>query len=112
MEKQHQKGSDREEVFHSETKAHLAAIINNAPGFIYSIDPDWRLITINKPLQNALQEFFGFTINPGDSVIESIKKINPALANEWEGVYARALAGESCHFFREFDLVKKSFWEF
>jgi signal transduction histidine kinase len=94
-----------------ETIAHQASILDNAPGFVYSIDTNWRLISINLPLKKALHES-GLTISPGDSTLDFVEALNPTLAEEWKRVYARAFAGQSFQFVREFNLVKKTFWEF
>jgi hypothetical protein len=98
MEKHLPKESAGNEFFDAETKVHLVSIIDNAPGFVYSIDTNFRLITINQPLRKVLHETFGLKLSPGDSAIKFFEDVSPSLADEWKRIYMRAIAGEKLQF--------------
>jgi PAS domain S-box-containing protein len=100
------------ELSPAQTIAHLTSIIDNAPGFVYSIDTNFDLIAINNPLKNGLYETFGISPSPGDNVIKFFQAVDPLLIEEWKALYAQALNGKNLHFVKEFGVSQTSFWEF
>ncbi len=96
----------------SEIQAHLAITIDNVPGFVYSIDKNFSLITINAVLKNTVRQLFGLDLNPGDSPLKFFEIISPALVAEWKEIYEEAFSGKKLRFIKEFDIIGKSFWDF
>ncbi|MES2621462.1 MAG: PAS domain S-box protein [Bacteroidota bacterium] len=96
----------------SKAKAHLAAILDHAPEFVYAIDKDFRLTTLNKRLQDAVKESFGLNLQPGDSPLKFFENVSPELVQEWKAIYDKAFAGMPQNFVKEFDINQKSFWDF
>ena len=96
----------------SETQAHLAITIDNVPGFVYSIDKNFTLITINAVLKDTVRQQFGLDLNPGDSPLKFFETISPSLVEEWRKIYEEAFSGKKLHFVKEFDIINKSFWDF
>ncbi len=71
----------------------LSALINNTSDVIYSIDRHYRFITFNTTMSDALQEFFGITLQQG---IDSLSVVVPTseVRNVWQAWYDKALQGE------------------
>ncbi|MBA3705681.1 MAG: PAS domain S-box protein, partial [Bacteroidetes bacterium] len=86
------------------SESNLKAIIENTDATIYSLDRDFRYITFNRQLQNALKEVYGLDIKKGDHVYSFLKKLDPEEALSWEKVYSKALSGEIVKFEKEFNI--------
>lgn len=71
----------------------LSALINNTSDVIYSIDRHYRFITFNATMSDAMQEFFGISLQQG---IDSLSVVAPTsnLRGIWQAWYDRALQGE------------------
>ncbi len=96
----------------AETIAHLTSIIDNAPGFVYSIDRNFRLVTVNAILRETVHQHFGLILKPGDSPLTFFENIAPEFIEEWKNIYARAFRGEQLDFVKEFNIGEQSFWAF
>lgn len=89
-----------EGLAHSESK--LRAVIENTDASIYSLDTALCYITFNKSLKNSLKEAYGLEVKIGDNVYGFLEKIEPAEAEEWKEIYAKALSGETVKFEKVF----------
>jgi PAS domain S-box-containing protein len=71
----------------------LSALIDNTSDVIYSVDRNYRFITFNTTMSDALQEFFGIALQQG---IDSLSVVAPTsnLRGIWQAWYDRALQGE------------------
>lgn len=85
------------------SEANLSAIIENTDAHIYSIDRDFRFITFNTVLKDAIRLAYGLDIQVGDRVFGFLERQSPGEARQWEELYSSALAGKSLQFVREFD---------
>ncbi len=71
-----------------EEEANLKSIIENTDANIYSIDRNFRYISFNSNLKNAVKNAFGVEIKKGDNTFSIYEKINPAEAKWWEEIYS------------------------
>jgi len=72
----------------------LRALINNTADIIFSIDPEYRLITFNSTFANSISETFGVTIVHGMNVLP-ILATDDAMHSTWRTWYTRAFQGET-----------------
>jgi PAS domain S-box-containing protein len=86
------------------TRANLAAIIENTDSSIYSLGTDYRYITFNQVLYSTLKQVYGLEIRPGDHVYHFLEKLDPKEADGWREIYSRAFKGETVKFEREFNI--------
>jgi PAS domain S-box-containing protein len=70
----------------------LDSLINNTNDLIWSVDPDFKIIAANKALKDSMERLKGYPVKEGDNVLLSFSE---EIANQWTGLYKRALAGES-----------------
>jgi PAS domain S-box-containing protein len=72
----------------------LSALINNTSDVIYSIDRHYRFITFNATMSDAMQEFFGISLQQG---IDSLSVVAPTseVRSIWQVWYDRALQGKN-----------------
>jgi len=70
----------------------LLALIENADGSIWSVDPAYRLITANSAFQRNLRDAFGRELAIGENVLECAD--TAPLRAAWRTYYDRALSGE------------------
>lgn len=95
------------------TEANLLAIIENADGIVYSIDRDFRYITLNTALKNRLKELFGIDAKPGDRIYGFLEKAEPGEALFWRDIYQKAFSGNHLRFVKEFMYTgSRGFWSF
>jgi PAS domain S-box-containing protein len=80
-----------------EQTANLTALIENTHDFIWSIDKNLNVITLNQIFKDNFLEAFGIHLHKGTYALEGLPK---PLAERWEKRYERVLRGES---FRETD---------
>jgi PAS domain S-box-containing protein len=85
-----------------ESQSGLNAILENSEAAIYSLDRDLRYLTFNSKLRNAIKRRFGKDVKRGDHSFDFLNKQFQEEENEWELIYARALAGETVKFEKEF----------
>ena len=96
-----------------EIEANLLAIVENADSFIYSLDRDFRYITINSIMRQRLKEVFGIDVKVGDSCYDFLEAIDPEASRDWKITYDRALKGENLKFVKEFRYSgTQVFWRF
>jgi len=84
------------------SQSNLTALIENTDASIYSLDTEFRYITFNKRLHDALKQIYNLDIKIGDNVYSFLEKLYPNHANRWRRTYSRALKGETVKFEREF----------
>lgn len=101
FEKERLRMEAKKELLKSE--ANLSAIIENTDAHIYSIDRDFRFITFNTVLKDAIRLAYGLDIQVGDKVFGFLEYQAPGEARQWEELYSIALAGKSLQFVRQFD---------
>ncbi len=72
-------------------EANLKALIENTEDSIWSVDRDYRVITINTPMLHSFGVAYGRLLHPGDSILENLPD---SLRLTWAARYTRALMGE------------------
>lgn len=93
--------------------AKLQAIVENADGLIYSLDRDFRYITLNGVLKKKLKDLFGIDAKVGDTTYDFLRGIDDEGSKYWKDIYAKALKGESLQFVKEFAYSgRQQFWSF
>ncbi|MBI9067359.1 MAG: PAS domain S-box protein [Salinivirgaceae bacterium] len=87
-----------------EIQANLFAQIENTNDYIWSIDLNYGIKTINSNFKQEFQNTFGATLNVGVNIIDRLPK---ALKATWTERYKRALAGERFSLVEEFIFKKQ-----
>jgi PAS domain S-box-containing protein len=85
----------------------MAALINNTPDLMWSIDKSFNLITSNKPFDDMVKLMAGKEIKKGESVLS--KEFPQAQLERFRGIYERAFAGETFHV-NEYSPPPFEFW--
>lgn len=86
------------------SRANLLALIENTNDAIWSVDRNYRIVTINSTFRNFVKEMFGITYDVGTVIVDP--PTPPEIANLWKKWLDRALAGE--HFSVEYSFGKSS----
>ncbi len=73
-------------------KKNLAALINNTPDLMWSVDTDYKLITCNRGFTDYIESNIGVTIEKGDSILHTVFTERELVF--YKGCYDRAFAGE------------------
>lgn len=89
------------------SEANLSAIMENVNVSIYSLDRSLRFLAFNDKVRELTKSWFRREVRVGDSAVDLINMMKPALAQEWMNVYKEALAGKSQHFVNEFNVDGK-----
>lgn len=74
-----------------ESETNLVALIENTLDWVWSVDTDFRIITINTPFRETIRQVFGIELQKGISTVESITE---PMRSTWISLYNRALNGE------------------
>ena len=74
-----------------ESEANLSALIENTPDWVWSVDRDYRVITLNTAFKKTFSVAYGVELAEGMCILDALP---PEVAAEWVGLYDRALAGE------------------
>ena len=74
-----------------ENQANFTALIENTDSYMWSVRPGYHLLSANPAFRDAVAEFVGHEVGPGDTVLEGF---GPAEQEEWRSYYDRAFAGE------------------
>jgi len=74
-----------------ESEANLLALIENAQGAVWSIDTEYRAITLNSVFKQQFFQAYGTQLETGMHVVDCLP---PDLQPTWMGYYDRALQGE------------------
>ena len=94
-------------------EANLLAIIENTDDLIYSLDRDFRYITLNGAMKKKIKTLFAIDAKVGDRTYDFLMDIDHEATKYWQGVYTTALKGESLHFVKEFGYSGiQEFWNF
>lgn len=72
-------------------RANLAAVIENTADAIWSIDRQYRIITLNTTFQRQFLASFGHSLQAGMNILAHLPESE---ALEWRNYYDRALTGE------------------
>lgn len=72
-------------------ESNLRALVENMQEAIWSIDRDFRLVTINSVFQSYFSRFYRLEIRPGQSLLGLVP---PQIAFIWRPLFDRALRGE------------------
>ncbi|MBN1487626.1 MAG: PAS domain S-box protein [Anaerolineae bacterium] len=73
-------------------EANLAAIIENTPDAIWSVDEEFRIVKFNSPAKQRCKIIFGKEMQSGMSVADIVP---PASQRQWIERYKRAIQGDS-----------------
>ena len=87
----HQLAAERQASL-SESEANLAALIENSPDRIWSVDRSWHLIVGNKQFLVNYYQTMGYKPRKGEALLR--ESTPDEILSEWSGYYTRVLAGE------------------
>ncbi len=76
----------------SKSEANLAALIENSPDHIWSIDRESRLVLANRQFFDRMTNILGRRPEIGEALL--VETLPHAYLEEWQGYFNRALAGE------------------
>jgi PAS domain S-box-containing protein len=76
------------------SEANLRALMNNTQDSIWSVDCGYRLVSFNQTFAERMRAIFGVELQPGMRIYDD-PKMPPDHAPRWQGLYDRALRGES-----------------
>lgn len=82
-----------------ESRANLAAIIENTSSSIWLVNTSYELLYINSVFENAFYSSYGVFLKPGMNIINSIP---PSIKEEWKSRYDRAFRNERFIFEEKF----------
>ncbi len=93
--------SDRKEAEEAlrQSQANSLALIENTEDFIWSVDQEYRLVSLNSAFGKCFQKTFDQILTPG---CEILAYLPPAGKQYWQSLYDRALLGE--RFITEFEV--------
>jgi PAS domain S-box-containing protein len=74
------------------TKGNLESLINNTGDLIWSVDKEYRYLSMNRPYKAAIEMHTGKRPKKGDNALH--EAFPPALLAMWVDYYNRGLAGE------------------
>lgn len=89
----------------NESEANLKALIDNASDSIWSIDTNYKFLTINSRFRKNFLDIFGVNLKKGDYVFPEV--LPKQLIFNWKELYERAFAGEK--FVEEWVLEDQTF---
>jgi PAS domain S-box-containing protein len=75
-----------------DNEANLNAIINNTNDSIFSIDRNYRILSLNNSFINQIHKLSGIIVKHGDYIL--FQEIGKKRINNWKNYFDRALAGE------------------
>ncbi|MBI3220179.1 MAG: histidine kinase [Bacteroidetes bacterium] len=78
-------------------EANMSSIVNNTSLYIWSVDSEFKLLTINNSLKDLLSQIHHFQFEIGQRMIPLFSKELPTVSfiDEWIEYYQRALSGEA-----------------
>jgi len=89
-------------------KQNLRALINNTRDFIWSVDKDLNVISVNEPFVDFISSFTNRVLKPGDPIL--FDDFGEKIRTTWVNAYAKALAGKRVIFEDETIIQGKSFY--
>ncbi len=89
----------------NESEANLKALIDNASDSIWSVDPDYKFLTINSKFKNDFLNTFGVNLRKGDNIFPP--QLPKSIVFIWKELYERAFQGEK--FVEEWTLEGQTF---
>jgi PAS domain S-box-containing protein len=92
----------RQENALKQSEANLSAIIENTTDMVYSLDNELRFITYNQRFKSTMEHVYGFKVNKAINASVLLSKVPPKTAKKWQGVYKKALAGQTLNFVAEY----------
>ena len=88
------------------------SIIEHADANILLLDSNMRVVTINPGFYWIFSETYGIELKPESSIIDSIAKVNPELADTWKQRCESVLFGQALRFEDMHELHgRKYYWE-
>lgn len=85
------------------SQANLTSLIESTNDSIWSIDTDYRILTINNIFRESFKIAFGITLEPGTRIIDHLPE---PFKTTWTKRYQRALMGEHFKVLDQFDIKK------
>jgi len=92
------------------SEANLSAIIENTTDLVYSLDRDLCFITFNQFFKTTIKQVYGFDVAQGVNTLDMLAGFDPEVAQKWQDIYARALAGETIQFVNEYNFHETRVW--
>lgn len=96
-----------------EEKVSLQVMIDNTSAVVYSIDKDYKYITLNQTLKNSFKLVFGIEPKTGDSALDNLSWMSKKQINEWKKRYNIGFKGKTVNFKEEYHFQGfSSVWEY
>ncbi|WP_407429613.1 PAS domain S-box protein [Arcticibacter sp.] len=80
----------REEVIIAKTN--LDASINNINNLIWSVDSEYRILSMNTVFKRQIKASYNLELSAGDSIL--LEALDPEQIKKWKTLYDKTLAGE------------------
>ncbi|PIB36081.1 hypothetical protein BFP72_12090 [Reichenbachiella sp. 5M10] len=96
----------RAEIKVLQNEAYLIAQIENTTNPIWSVDRNYRLLTINSAMNQGYLEAFDVDLKVGDDIVSSIPE-GLGIRDSWKERYQRALTGERFSVIEEYDVYEE-----
>jgi PAS domain S-box-containing protein len=74
-----------------ESQANLSSLIESTPDMVWSVDGDYRILTLNTAYRQMFTVAYGVELQPGTCILDSLP---PAEKSQWVELYNVALRGE------------------
>jgi|GEM_PF-2752528 len=87
-----------------ENEANLSALIENTPDWVWSVDRDYRLITLNSTFREMFALAFHVQLHRGDRIIDLLP---PDIRSNWLALLDAALAGEHATIEQYYDFANQ-----
>ncbi|MBS1690241.1 MAG: PAS domain S-box protein, partial [Bacteroidetes bacterium] len=89
-------------------RQNLKALLNNTKDFIWSVDKDLNVISVNEPFVDFISNFTNKVLKPGDPIL--FYDFGETIRDTWLKAYTKALAGKRVIFEDENIIDGKSFY--
>lgn len=73
-------------------KTNLDASINNINNLIWSVDSEYRILSMNTAFKDRMKAIYNLELSAGDSILLEI--LAPEQMKKWKALYDKTLAGE------------------
>lgn len=85
-----------------ESQANLSALIENTQDAVWSVDPEYKVITFNTNFKQQFLLAYGIELKIGMNIVECL---SPKIRDVWVEYYNHALAGKRCCFEQHYEFA-------
>ena len=90
----------------------FTSIIEDADSNVLLLDDEFRVVTLNPGFYWIFLETYGIDLKKGNSILESMQRVNPTLTTEWKERCLTALSGSPIKVEDVFEVDgRKYYWE-